>query len=48
MIITILTEFVHDFTILTGQKILALSCAFFLLFYRRSKKFIIIIILLLN
>ena len=32
MIITILTECVHHFTILTGKKILALACAFFLLF----------------
>ena len=31
-IITILTEYVHDFTILTGQKILASTCAFFLTF----------------
>ena len=32
MIITILTECVHHFTILTGKKILASACAFFLLF----------------
>ena len=43
-IITILTEYVHDFTILTGQKISASPFAFFsYFFYRRSKKLLLLL-----